>query len=99
MPGYIDKLRARYNHDTPEIPQHSPYQAARVIFGAAAQEVIPDDTTAKIDKTCVKATQQVAQVVLYYARAVDLTVLTALNSIASEQTSATEKTGGKQSSF
>ena len=36
--------------------------------------------------------QQVVGVFLYYARAVDLTILTALNSIAESQANPTEKT-------
>ena len=95
MQGYIDKLRARYQHEMPNQPQHSPYRAPPKVYSTAAQDTTPDDITAKIDKKRVKAIQQVVGGVLYYARAVDSTVLPALSSIASEQASATKTTEKK----
>ena len=95
MPGYIDKLRARYQHEMPSQLQHSPYRAPPKVYGAAAHDTIPDDVTVKIDEKRVKAIQQVVGGVLYYARAVDSTVLPAHSSIASEQASATETTEKK----
>ena len=74
----------------PRKPQHSPYGVAPKIYGAAAQDTIPEDDTAKIDEKRVKVVQQVIGGVLYYSRAVDLTVLPALSSIASKQASATK---------
>ena len=99
VPGYIDKLHARYQHEMPSQPQHSPYRAPPKVYGTAAQDTIPDDVTAKIDDKRVKAIQQVVVGVLYYARAVDSTVLPALSSIASKQASATETTKEKQHNF
>ena len=87
MPGYIDKLRARYQHEMPNRPQHSPYRAPPKIYGTVAQDTKPDDVTAKIEKKRVKAIQQVVGGLFYYAHAVDSTVLPALSSIASEQAS------------
>ena len=95
MPGYIDKLRARYKHEMPDRPHHSPHKAPPKVYSKAAQDTIPDDVTAKLDGKRVKAIQQVVGGVLYYARAVDSTVLPALSSIASEQASATEMTEKK----
>ena len=95
MPGYIDKLRARYQHEMPTHPQHSPYRAPPKVYSTAAQNTIPDDITAKLDEKRVKAIQQVVGGVLYYARAVDSTVLPVLSSIASELASATKTTEKK----
>ena len=92
MPGYVEKLRKRYHHEVPSKPQHSPYRAPPKIFGAAAQDTIPADTTERIDEKRIKVVQQVVGGLLYYARAVDLTILPALSAIASEQTKATEAT-------
>ena len=89
MPGYVDTLQTRYHHEVPSKPQHSPYQAPPKIFGAAAQDTIPADTTERIDEKRIKVVQQVIGGLLYYARAVDLTILPALSAIASEQTKAT----------
>ena len=57
MPGYIDELRARYQHEMPSQPQHSPYRAPPKVYGTAAQNTIPDDITVKIDEKRFKATQ------------------------------------------
>ena len=65
MPGYIDKLRARYRHEMPSQPQHSPYRVPPKVYGTAAQDTVPDDVTAKIDEKWVKAIQQVVGGVLY----------------------------------
>jgi hypothetical protein len=58
----------------------------------AAHDPIPPDTTPPIDAPHIKIEQQVIGGVLYYARAVDLTVLPALSAIASDQASVTETT-------
>jgi hypothetical protein len=44
-----------------------------------------------LDKKGIRRIQQIVGSILYYARAVDMTVLMALSSIASEQMKTTEK--------
>ena len=61
-------------------------------YGAAAQDPLPEDTLDRINGKRVNIIQQVIGRVLYYAQAVDLTVLAALSSIASEQACVTEYT-------
>ena len=61
MPGYTDKLRARYKHEMPSRPQHSAYKAPPKVYGKAAQNTIRDDVTAKLDEKRVKAIQQIAR--------------------------------------
>ena len=70
--------------------QHSPYRAQPKIYGAAAQDSMPTDDFPLINDEWKKLVQQIIGGVLCYGRAVDLTVLPALSSIASEQASATE---------
>jgi hypothetical protein len=55
---------------------------------------VPDDT-AMLDAKGIKRVQQIVGSILYYARAVNMTVLMALSSIAVEQMKATEKTMGR----
>jgi hypothetical protein len=55
---------------------------------------VPDDT-AMLDAKGIKRVQQIVGSILYYASAVDMTVLMALSSIAVEQMKATEKTMGR----
>ena len=56
------------------------------------QDPLPKDTSDRVNKKRVNIIQQVIGGVLYYARAVDLTVLAALSSIASEKACATKDT-------
>ena len=95
MPGYVQKLLQRFNHKKPSRPQRSTYRAPSKIYGSAAQDTIPTDTTTEIDGKRVLVIQQVIGDVLYYVRALDLTVLPGLSSIASEQTNARENTEKK----
>jgi len=92
MPVYIDKVRQRFDHETPTKPQHSPFQPQPRKFGVAAQDPIDEDKTPAVDDERKRRIQQVVGMVLYYARAVDLTSLTGLSGIASEQAAATEST-------
>ena len=41
MPGYIKKALAKYLHETPQKPQHSPFPVIPRKYGAAAQDPIP----------------------------------------------------------
>ncbi len=50
------------------------------------------DASPLLDKKGIKRVRQIVGSTLYYARAVDMTVLIALSSIAMEQTKATEMT-------
>ena len=95
MDGYVRKLRQRFGHKMPRVPQHSPYKAPKKVYGAAAQDTIPPDDTAKLDDDKIKLIQQVIGVCLYYGRAVDDTILPALSAIASEQSEATKNTMAK----
>jgi hypothetical protein len=55
---------------------------------------VPEDT-AMLDAKGIKRVQQIMGSILYYARAVDMTVVMAMSSIAMEQTKATKKTMGR----
>jgi hypothetical protein len=92
MPGYIIKLRAKFDHQKPTKPQNSPHRAPKKQYGKSAQDPIPPNLTPPINAARIKVIQQVIGGVLYYARAVDMTVLTALSALASDQASATETT-------
>ncbi len=92
MHNYNKKLQAKFHHHAPKRPQHSPHRAPPEKYGTAAHAPIPQETTPPIDAPRIKIVQQVIGGVLYYARAVDLTVLPALSAIASDQASATETT-------
>ena len=92
MSGYIKKQLAKYQKLAPKKLQHCPYKPQEKKYGKAAQEPIPRDTSPLLNTSKVKRVQRVVGSILYYARAVDLSMLMALSSIASDQAKATCKT-------
>jgi hypothetical protein len=91
MPGYVSNVLSKFQHDSPKHPQHTPSQYVTPVYGAKTQYTTKYETpplTAQQFLTIQKVTGSV----LYYARAVDPTILMPLNDIATEQTKATEKT-------
>ena len=91
MPGYIKKALQKYLHKKRKV-QYAPYPAAPRKYGRAAQEPEPPDESPRVDEKTKTRVQQVVGTILYYARAVDLTLLPALSSLASKQAKATERT-------
>jgi hypothetical protein len=73
----------------PNKPQNFPYTPAPKQYGAAAQTPLPTDISPKLSDVEIKEIQHIVGSNLYYARAVDITILMALSSIASEQTRGT----------
>jgi hypothetical protein len=91
MPGYVSNVLSKFQHDSPKHPQHTPSRYVTPVYGANTQYATKDETPPLTAKQCLTI-QKVTGSVLYYARAVDPTVLMPLNDIATEQTKATEKT-------
>jgi hypothetical protein len=94
MPGYIKKQLLKYKNIMQCI-QHCPYLPEPKKYGADAQSPLPSDETRKLTDAEIKQVQKIVGSILYYARAVDLTVLMAFSTIASEQMKGTEKNIGK----
>jgi hypothetical protein len=93
MPGYVEKLLKRTGHPPPTSPQHSPHEHLPFVLGAkGTRQYALEDTSPKVDKKKTKYVQSVVGAVLYYARAVDYTLLPALSSIATQQSNPTENT-------
>jgi hypothetical protein len=91
MPGYVSNVLSKFQHDAPKHPQHTPSRNVTPVYGANTQCATKDETPPLSAKQCLTI-QKVTGSVLYYARALDPTVLMPLNDIATEQTKATEKT-------
>ncbi len=92
IPGYIKIKLQEYKHIVPKKLQTCLYLPEPKIFGTEAQTPLPPDSTPKLDAKGIKRVQKIVGSILYYARAVDMTVSMALSSIAVEQTKATVKT-------
>jgi hypothetical protein len=86
MPGYIKNLLQKYKHKLPTKPRNCPYTPAPKQYGAKAHVPLPVDISPKLSDKEIKEIQQIIGSILYYARAVDITVLMALSTIASKQT-------------
>jgi hypothetical protein len=95
MPGYIKAELHKYQHPAPARPEHAPYTWNPPIYGAKTQfvnEVTPSPALSDKD---VNTLQQLTGMLLYYARAVDTTLIMPINVLASEQLNATEVTADK----
>jgi hypothetical protein len=90
MPGYVSNLLSKFQHDAPNHPQHTPSRYVTPMYGAKNQYATKYETPPLTAEQCLTI-QKVTGSVLYYAIAVDPTVLMPLNDIATEQTKATEK--------
>ena len=92
MRNYVQKQLDRYGWKKPKRPQHCPYEPAPVKYGAKSDEIIHEKELPLLDKEEKKFIQRVIGSFLYYARAIDMTILTALNAIASDQAKPTKRT-------
>jgi len=92
MPGYVDKILKRLKHPTPTSPQYSPHEHFPIKYGSKGKRqyaTAPDSSPPLPSPTYI---QQIVGSLLYYARALDNTILTALNDISSQQSNPTETT-------
>ena len=92
MPGYIKTQLQRYKHIKPTRPQHSPYPVSPRRYGKSAQDPISPDETPAVGPDVILRVQQFVGNILYYARVVNLTALTAIMTLGSEQAKATANT-------
>jgi hypothetical protein len=87
----VSNVLSKFQHDAPKHPQHTPSRYVTPVYGAKTQYTTTDETAPLNVQQCLTI-QKITGSVLYYARAVDPTVLMPLNDIATEQTKGTEKT-------
>jgi hypothetical protein len=98
MHGYVINVLSKFQHDAPKHPQHTPPKYVTPVYGAKTQYATKDETPPLTATQCLTI-QKVTGYVLYYARAVNPTVITPLNDIATEQTKATKKSRPPQISY
>jgi hypothetical protein len=97
MPGYIARALQRFQHVPPAKAEHSPHPWQRPTYGAKTQFApLPDSTTA-LDATDKLRILEVLGTLLFYARAIDSTLLTAIGELATEQAGGTKTTMEKLS--
>jgi hypothetical protein len=88
MPGYINNALIKYQHPKPVSPQHAPNKAAPIQYGTWVQKV-EVNTTQPLSPKEIKRVQDIVGTLLYYAQAVDPTLLAALSAIAARQSNGT----------
>lgn len=92
MPGYVQRALQRFQHTIAKRQEHAPYPWIPPKYGAPVQYATPDDATPPLDKEAITRLQQIVGVFLFYARAIDNTMLPALGDLASQQTNGTQQT-------
>jgi hypothetical protein len=95
MPGYIKAALHKYQHAAPAHPEHAPHTWNPPIYGAKTQFVKDETISPAISDKDVNKLQQLTGTLLYYARAVDPTLIMPINVLASEQSNATSVTADK----
>jgi hypothetical protein len=95
MPGYIKAALHKYQHAAPARPEHAPHTWNQPIYGAKTQFVKDETISPALSDKDVNKLQQLTVTLLYYARAVDPTLIMPINVLASEQSKATEVTADK----
>jgi hypothetical protein len=91
MPGYIQKALLQFKHQTPKAKQNSPHPHVKPQYRAKTQYATNKDTAPPLTSEKTKYVQEVAGTLLYYARAVDSTILPALSAITTKQANPMEK--------
>jgi len=86
MPGYVDRALTRFNHPKPTTPQHSPHAYTAPNYGAKIQMTNGQPIIEPLTSSQRKHIQEVVGTFLYYARALDNTMLPAIGSIATSLT-------------
>ena len=95
MPNYVNKKLHKFRHTKPHRPQYAPHKWPKPAYGRKLQYAPPPDTTDYLNKNCITCIQSINGSFLYYGRAIDPTILTALNNIATQQAKPTVTTKEK----
>ena len=92
MPGYIDRALLRFQHVPKPFPEHSPHPWQRPTYGAKTQFATPPDAAPALNAADKTRILEVLGTLLFYARAIDSTMLTAIGELATEHSQATTTT-------
>ena len=99
MLSYVQDSLTRFCHARPRKFQYQPYPHVKPTYGAEAQYTTDADPSPLLTPTQKKFVQEVTGNFLYYARAIDATMLLALGTIATQQSATTENTMHKVHQF
>ena len=92
MPNYVRKKLEKYKWSKPKRAQHCLFEPNQVHYGRKSDEIIHNSDSPVLKPEEKESVQQIIGSFLYYARAVDCTILNALNIMASESSNPTKRT-------
>jgi len=92
MPGYIERVLTHFQHPAPTQQQHSLHKHDVPRYGAKVQYKDDPDNSPALDAADTKRVQEVLGTLLYYAHAIDPTMLPAIETIATQQAKPTQQT-------
>ena len=93
MPGYVKAALLKFQREAITKPQDSPHRWNQPIYGAKIQYANTDKAEL-VDANSTLYTPEFCGTFLYYAIAVDQTILAALNAISVAQANSTTNTMG-----
>ena len=83
MPKYFPIKLKEFDHPQPTKPQHSPYPVAPRFTNS--QKPVTEDKSPILPPDKIKRIQQIVGSFLYYGRAIDMTIIKPLNTLATQQ--------------
>ena len=92
MPGYITKLLQSFPHPIPKKPEHQPHCHVKPRYGIKVQLTDPRDKTPLLQPDDITKLQKIIGDLLYYAIAMDGTLIATLNELVSAQSKGTQAT-------
>ena len=92
MPGYIEKALQHFHPILSKHKQDAPHAWTPPSYNQPVQYTAPLDDSAPLSLSGITHLQEIIGVLLYYAHAVDSTMLVALGTLASAQSQGTEST-------
>ncbi len=92
MPGYKEKALRQFQHQKPDLPQHSPFECAPIKYGAKQQFAKQASKAPLLDKTGKRFIQRVCGKFLFLGRDVDPTLLCPISAIAAQSATPTTDT-------
>ena len=97
MLDYVQTALHKFRHVPQQHPEHSPHAHLKTTYGQKVQYAEPLDDSENLSAKDINYVQQVCGTFLYYAIAIDNTILPALSDISSEQAKATKNAATKVS--
>ncbi|CAJ1934140.1 unnamed protein product [Cylindrotheca closterium] len=91
MPGYVERALQRFTHPAPTRHESSPHAWIAPVYGSRQQFATTDDSPF-LDVKDQTTISEVVGTFLYYGRAIDLSMLPALGTIAAQQAQPTVNT-------